>query len=161
MVYYIERISNRFWIMTLSLQCIVIYNGVLWYTINYPISIVCWYDESVLKMFTAVAILSQSDQVSHNEELVPNLKEYFLQQLKQKVSSYTSQFSTGSSGIIRPSGNIGLIKRVSLLLIVIMLCVCGTCVCVCSMCVHMHVHVSRIKPGRLFFPSILDQPLNK
>jgi len=90
-------------------------------------------------MFTAVAILSQSDQVSHNEELVPNLKEYFLQQLKQKVSSYTSQFSVGSSGIIRPSGNIGLIKRVSVLLIVIMLCVCGTRVRVCSMCARMHV----------------------
>jgi len=79
-------------------------------------------------VLTAIAILSHSDQVSHNEELVPNLKEQFLQQLKQKVSSYTSQLSTGSS-VIRPSGNIGLIKRVSLLLVINM-----QCVCVCTYC---------------------------
>ena len=64
-------------------------------------------------MFVTVAILSQSDQMSYNEELVPNLKEQFLQQLKQEVSSFTSHLSADSSGIIRPSGNIGLIKRVS------------------------------------------------
>ncbi|XP_065894294.1 uncharacterized protein [Dysidea avara] len=37
------------------------------------------------------AIMSQRDQVSHNEEVVPNLKEQFFQQLKEEVLSFTWQ----------------------------------------------------------------------
>ena len=37
--------------------------------------------------------MSQNNQVSHNEELLPNLKEQFLQQLKEEVSSYASQLT--------------------------------------------------------------------
>ncbi|XP_065894293.1 uncharacterized protein [Dysidea avara] len=54
------------------------------------------------------AIISQSEQVPRDEELVPNLKEQFLQQLKQEVSSYTTQLSTDPAGVIWSSG---LIKQ--------------------------------------------------
>ncbi|XP_065894290.1 uncharacterized protein [Dysidea avara] len=57
------------------------------------------------------AIMNQSEQTPHEGELVPNLKEQFLQQLKQEVSSYNSKLPTGSAGVIRWSGNIGPIKR--------------------------------------------------
>jgi len=78
--------------------------------------------------YCPLAIMSQSQQSPHNEELEPNLKEQFLHQLKQDVSAYTSQLSTGSGAVIRSSVNIGLIKRVSI-------CVCThvyvwVCVCV-------------------------------
>ena len=75
--------------------------------------------------------MSQSLHSPHNEELVPNLKEQFLHQLKQEVSAYTSQLCTGSSSVIRSSVNVGLIKRVSI-------CACALCICVCmSMCVSV------------------------
>ena len=45
-----------------------------------------------------------------DKELVPNLKEQFLQQLKQEVSSYTTQLSTDPAGVIWSSG---LIKQAS------------------------------------------------
>ena len=46
-----------------------------------------------LEISSASAILSQNDQVSHSKDLVPNLKENFLQQLRQEVSSYVTQFA--------------------------------------------------------------------
>jgi len=60
--------------------------------------------------------MSQSYRVSHNDNLQPNLKEQFLQQLKQEVSLKVSELSkprTNSAADIKPRGNIGLIKRVS------------------------------------------------
>ena len=75
--------------------------------------------------------MSQSQQSPHNEELEPNLKEQFLHQLKQEVSAYTSQLSTGSGGIIRSSVNIGLIKRVSIQVYVYVHMCMYECVCVC------------------------------
>ena len=51
---------------------------------------------------------------SLTESLLPNLKEQFSQQLKQEVQLLTSQLSQVlSHDIVRPSGNVGLIKRVS------------------------------------------------
>ena len=95
--------------------------------------------------------MNQSEQTPHEGELVPNLKEQFLQQLKQEVSSYNSKLPTGSAGVIRWSGNIGPIKRVCLCRHVCVVCVCvgsgrgvrecvHTCMCACGyVCVCMHV----------------------
>ena len=48
------------------------------------------------------------------DQPLPNLKEQLFQQLKQEVKLLNSQLSQVlSHDIVRPSGNIGLIKRVS------------------------------------------------
>ena len=95
----------------------------------------------ILYDYYTLAITSQSEQTPHEGELVPNLKEQFLQQLKQEVSSYNSKLPTGSAGVIRRSGNIGPIKRVCLCRHVCVVCVWGVGGGCVSVCIHTCVHV--------------------
>ena len=94
--------------------------------------------------------------MSYNEELVPNLKEQFLQQLKQEVSSFTSHLSADSSGIIRPSGNIGLIKRVSFCLFLCVYVMQARVVVYVRVhaCTHAHIVYCYIFISRIPYTSI-------
>lgn len=73
---------------------------------------------TVITLFTAIS-KRQSRKQSSTEYPLPNLKEQFSQQLKQEVQLLTSQLShVLSYDIVRPPGNIGLIRRVRVVTVV-------------------------------------------